>query len=167
MAEVCYEEIACRGRAEHLSVGLLTKQWRNYMAEILVAASLEPRAIVERILAGHALFCVETMAQAEQFLRERSFDLIICTIVFDESRMFDFLRLAKSRREWQRIPFVCARLRRHILDSPLSLEGVAFTCQALGAVAFLNITDYPVDDPEREMRDAIERFLDTTSRRDT
>jgi hypothetical protein len=135
------------------------------MAEILVAASPEPRAIIKRILAGHALFYVETMAQAEQYLRERSFDLIICTIVFDESRMFDFLRLAKSRREWQRIPFVCARVRRHILNSPFALQGIAFTCQALGAVAFLNITDYQ-GDPEREMRAAIERLLDTTARRD-
>src|SRR6266446_7940912 len=77
--------------------------------------------------------------------------LIICTIVFDESRMFDLLRLAKSTPAWQQIPFICARLRHHILDSPLALEGVAFTCQTLGAVAFLNVADYQVD-PEQEMR---------------
>ena len=136
------------------------------MAVILVAAAPEPRAILERILAGHEFFCAETMAQAEQLLRERTFELIICTIVFDESRMFDLLRLAKSRREWQRIPFICAQVRPHILDSPLALEGVTLACQVLGAVAFLNITGYQVD-PEREMRDAIAQFLDTTSRRDT
>ena len=136
------------------------------MVKILVAASPEPRAIIERVLAGHDLTCAETMAQAEQFLRERTFDLIICTIVFDESKMFDFLRHAKSRPGWQRIPFVCARLRSYILRSPVSLEGVAFTCRALGAEAFLNIADYEVD-PEREVGDAIERLLDTTSRRDT
>src|SRR2546426_7824306 len=133
------------------------------MAKILVAASPEPRAIVERILAGHELFRAETMAQAEQFLRARTFDLILCTIVFDESKMFDLLRLAKSRRKWQRIPFVCARVRRRILNSPLTLEGVKIACQTLGAVAFLSITDYQAN-PEREMRDAIEQLLDTTSR---
>src|SRR5688500_14398082 len=85
------------------------------MARILVAASPEPRAVVERILAGHELACAETMAQAEQLLRERTFDLILCTIVFDESRMFDLLRLAKSRPEWQPIPFVAARVRSHVL----------------------------------------------------
>jgi response regulator RpfG family c-di-GMP phosphodiesterase len=132
------------------------------MAKILVAASPEPRAIVERILAGHELFRADTMAQAEQFLHERTFDLILCTIVFDESRLFDFLRLAKSRRMWQRFPFVCTRVRPHILDSPLALEGVKIACQTLGAVAFLSITDYQVN-PEREMRDAIEQLLDTTS----
>ena len=136
------------------------------MGKILVAASPEPRAILERILAGHELFCAEAMAQAQQFLGERTFDLIVCTIVFDESRMFDFLRLAKSRLEWQGIPFVCARLRSYILRSRVALESVAFTCRALGAEAFLNVADYEVD-PEREVGDAIERLLDTTSRRDT
>ena len=135
------------------------------MAKILVAASQEPCAVVERVLAGHELSCAETMAQAEQFLRERTFDLIICTIVFDESKMFDFLRFAKSRLEWQRIPFVCARVRPHILRSPTALGAAAFTCRELGAAAFLDIADYQVD-PEREMRDAMERLLDKTSRRD-
>jgi CheY-like chemotaxis protein len=135
------------------------------MAKILVAASPEPRAVVDRVLAGHELFAAETMAQAEQSLRERTFDLIICTIVFDESRMFDLLRLAKSRPEWQRIPFVCARVRGHILRSPTALEAAAFTCRALGAEAFVDIADYQTD-PEREMRDVIERLLDTSSRRD-
>ena len=136
------------------------------MATILVAASPEPRAIVQRVLAGHELFCAETMAQAEQLLGDRPFDLIICTIVFDESRMFDFLRLTKSRLEWQEIPFVCARVRPQILRSQKALKAAAFTCGALGAGAFLDIADYAVD-PEREMRDAIERLLDTTSRTDT
>jgi len=40
------------------------------MAKILVAASPEARVVVERLLAGHELCCAETMAQAEQFLRE-------------------------------------------------------------------------------------------------
>src|SRR5205823_3293486 len=126
----------------------------------------EPRAIVERILAAHELSCAETMPQAEKLLRERTFDLIICTIVFDESRMFDFLRHTKSSPEWQRIPFVCVRVRSHILRSPAALEAAAFSCRALGAEAFLDIADYRVD-PEREMGDAIQRLLDTASRGDT
>ena len=136
------------------------------MVKILVAASPEPRAVIEPILAGHELSCAETMVQAEQFLREGTFDLIICTIVFDESRMFDLLRLAKSRPEWQPIPLAVVRVRSHILRSPTALRAAAFTCGTLGAEAFLDIADYQVD-PEGEMREAIERLLDTTSRRDT
>ena len=135
------------------------------MAKILAAASSEPRGALERMLAGHELSFPHTLAQAEQLLRERPFDLIVCTVFFDESRMFDLLRLAKSRPEWQRIPFVCTRLRRHVLDAPIAREGVAFTCAALGAAAFLDVADYPAD-PEREMRAAIERLLGTAPRAD-
>src|SRR5205085_7644080 len=125
--------------------GVVRRQIRGRrMVKILVAASSEPRAIIERVLAGHELTCAETMAQAEQFLRERTFDLIICTIVFDESKMFDLLRYAKSSPEWQRIPFVCVRVRAHILRSPTALETAAVACRALGATAFLDIATYQV-----------------------
>src|SRR4051794_25964235 len=107
------------------------------MAKILGAGSIEPRAIIERVPAGYELSWAGTMAQAEQFLGERrSFDLIICTLAFDESKMFDFLRLAKSMPEWQRIPFVCARVMSHIIRSPTALTAAAFTCRALGGEAF-------------------------------
>jgi CheY-like chemotaxis protein len=133
------------------------------MATILVAASPEPCEIVTRILAGHELFCAQTVVEAEQRLRERTYDLIVCTIAFDESRMFDLLRLAKSKPQWQRIPFVCARVREHILRTATALESAAFTSRELGAEAFLDIAVYQVD-PEREMRAAIERLVHASSR---
>ena len=136
------------------------------MARIMVAASPEPRAVIEQILSGHELTCADTLEQAEMLLRERIFDLIICTVAFDDSRMFDLLQLAKSKPEWQRTPFVAARVRPHIIRSPAALRGLALTCGTLGAEAFLDIVDYQVD-PKREMREAIERLLDTTSRRNT
>src|SRR5260221_8570846 len=100
-------------------------------AKSFIAASPEPRAMLKRILAGHDLFCVETLARAERSLRERTFDLIICTIVFDDSKMFDFLRVAKSKPEWQRIPFVCARVRGRVLRSKATRKAVVLTCREL------------------------------------
>ncbi len=132
------------------------------MARILIAASPEPRAIMQRVLARHELSCAETMVQAEKFLRERPFDLIICTIVFDESKLFDLLRLAKSHPTWQRIPFCGLRARPDILRSPTALEAAAVTCRALGAEAFLDVADYHVDS-ERELQAAIEELLDDAS----
>ncbi len=128
------------------------------MAKILIAASPEPRAVLERILGGHDLVCAETISQAVAFLADGRVDLIVCTIVFDESKMFDLLRLIKAAPEWEAIPFLCARVRPHILRSQTSLEAAALTCRMLEAEAFLDIADYQVD-PEREMRLAIERFL--------
>jgi len=125
-----------------------------------VAAAPEPRAIVERILAGHELSCAGDMAQAEELLCERTFNLIVCTVAFDDSRMFDLLRLAKATPAWQSVPFVCARVRAHVLRSPTAVKAAAFTCGTLGAQAFLDIEDYEQDaDPEQSMRDAVERLL--------
>ena len=132
------------------------------MSRILVAASPEPRPIVERILAGHQLAFAGTIEEAEQLLHERPFDLIICTVAFDESRIFDLVRLAKSTAEWRQMPFLGAGVRHTILRSPVALQSVAFACRALGAEAFLDIADYEVE-PEREMRDAIERLLSKRS----
>ena len=129
------------------------------MAKILVAASPEPRAVVERILAGHEFCFAETITDAERLLREQSFDLILCTIAFDESRMFDLLKLAKSTPDWKRIPFVGARVRANVLRLPAAIEAASVTCRTLGAEAFLNIGDYEGDNPELGMRKAIERFL--------
>lgn len=128
------------------------------MARILLAASPEPRSILERVLDRHDLVCPETLAQAEDCLRTGTFDLIVSTVMFDESRMFDFLRLAKSRDEWQKIPCVVVRVRPSVLNSKEALEGVAFTCHALGAAAFLDFPSYQID-PERELRQAIEKSL--------
>lgn len=114
---------------------------------------------MERILAGHELCCAETMSDADRLLREQSFDLIVCTIAFDESSMFELLQLAKSVPDWERIPFVGARVRAHILRSPAALESVALTCRTLGAQAFLDIAAFAGDNPEVEMREAMERFL--------
>jgi CheY-like chemotaxis protein len=136
------------------------------MAKILLAASSEPRATIERILAGHDLSCPETLEKAEQMLRNQSFDLIVCTVFFDESRMFDLLRLAKSTPEWQSIPFVAARVRQQVLEASISREAIAFTCKALGAAAFVDVANYPMD-TDREMRAAIERFIDAEKDRPT
>jgi hypothetical protein len=131
------------------------------LAKILLAASSEPRAALQRILAGYDLSCPETLEKAEQMLRNGHFDLIVCTVFFDESRMFDLLRLVKSTAEWQSIPFVSARLRKYILEASIAREAIAFTCKSLGAAAFLDVSDYPYPaDIEREMRAAIERLLD-------
>jgi hypothetical protein len=127
------------------------------MANILVAASPEPQTTVKRLLASHDLSFALTMHEAKELLRERSFDLIVCTLIFDDSRMFDLLRFAKSKPKWQKIPFVCARVRATI-NLPETLRAAAFTAGVLGAKAFLDIRDYSAN-PEQEMQAAIERIL--------
>lgn len=98
------------------------------------------------------------MRQAQHFLEHETIDLIVCTIVFDESRMFNLLRLVKSHRKWKRIPFACCKVRPKLLDYPIALEGVQIACKAMGAAAFLDVENYD-DDAEERLREDIERLL--------
>src|SRR5687768_18094971 len=69
-------------------------------------STLFPYTTLFRSLAGHELSSAGTVAQAEQLLSDQVFDLIVCAIDFDESKMFDLLRSAKTNVSWQEIPFV-------------------------------------------------------------
>ena len=107
-------------------------------------------------LSQHDLHLAETVSQAESLLEIGSFDLILCTVLFDESRMFDLLRLAKANRKWKKIPFVCARVRPTTLaEYAVALEGVEVASKALGAAAFLDILRFQ---SEAEMAREIERL---------
>ena len=129
------------------------------MARILVAASPEPRAILERVLAGHELHFAETLVEAVRSLARRPYDLIICAIAFDESKMFDLLGLAQSTTAWKSIPFVCAIVRTHVVRAPSARAAAAFTSRQLGAAAFLDVADYRTN-PESGMREKIDQILE-------
>lgn len=128
------------------------------MAKIMIASAPGAREIAERILAGHDVTSTETLAQAKKCLLTQTYDLIICTISFNESRMFDLLRFVQSEPMLKPIPFICAAVKSTILKHPIALEGVKHSCLEMGAISFLNISDYQKD-PERQMRRAIDRIL--------
>ena len=128
------------------------------MANILVAAVPKPREILERILDAHDLACADTLARAKRLLRTQRVELIVCTILFDESRMIDFLRLVKAKAEWRRIPFLCSRVKIQPIGDPVALEAVEITCRATGAEAFLDIATFE-NNSEQRMRTEMEKFL--------
>jgi hypothetical protein len=71
-----------------------------------------------------------TLGDAIHHLGEGRIDLILCTIHFDESRMFDFVRYARSIAP--SVPIVCTRL----LDTRLSgslLDAMIIAAESLGA----------------------------------
>lgn len=128
------------------------------MAKILLATSAEQREFCTNIFNGHELYCTDTIFEAKQLLQSGQYDLIICTVLFDESRMFDLLKFAKSTPKWKRIPFICGLVRTKLLDYPLVLEGVEIASKALGAEACFYINNYERNN-EGEMPKYIENLL--------
>ena len=76
-----------------------------------------------------------SMSQALTALKEGGIDGIVCSIHFDESRMFDLMRTAHSR--YPEVRFIACRL----LHTPLSrqaLDAMCTTATALGCLGFVD-----------------------------
>ena len=50
----------------------------------------------KRILAGHVLTIPHSVEEAERDLRAREYHMVILGVLFDESRMFELLRLVRT-----------------------------------------------------------------------
>lgn len=114
-----------------------------------------------RNVLGHTLEIVEAGC-FEGALKQSSsgIDLIICGIHFDESRMYDLLRLVKANPVTRAIPFICFRDMDSALSPPV-LESLQIACNALGAVAFIDLfqlkTIHGLQNADARFRDIVLR----------
>ena len=111
--------------------------------EILVAVHNCER--LQRILQGHRLTIPRDVAEAERALRAREYALIVLGVHFDESRMFELLRLVRVWKENALTPVVCVLSGPSNLSN-VSLEGLDHAVKAMLADAFLDLNKFPDDD---------------------
>ncbi|HEY9788695.1 MAG TPA: hypothetical protein V6D17_25125 [Candidatus Obscuribacterales bacterium] len=112
----------------------------------------------ERILSGHELISAGTFTEATRILERESVDLIVCTLLFDESRMLELLRAVKSNKKCRQIPFLCLRVLKGVMQLPMPLDDLEGASKALGAVALLDFSSYGAD-RDADARSAIEQYL--------
>jgi CheY-like chemotaxis protein len=111
--------------------------------EIFVAAEATER--LGRILAGHQVFNARDVDHAKRELEKREFHLIILGVHFDESRMFELLRLVRTYKKNQLTPVVCMLTAATRL-SDVAIEGLDHAVKAMLANAFLNLQKFPDDE---------------------
>ena len=123
--------------------------------KILIADAADQRRL-GAILAGHDLRMVHTMAEAQRAIERERFDLIVASVHFDESRMFDLLRYLQASGGHAGRPVVCLR-GQHFVSPAITIEGLEIAAKTLGATLFLDLTWYS-DGPEgnRAVRSLIE-----------
>jgi hypothetical protein len=98
---------------------------------------------------------------------DRSVDLIISSVRFDESRMFDFLEALRAMRASGSAPVLCCRIVRRPLSAAMyhSIETAAL---ALGVKAFLDmdteIRERGEAEAERRLRDLVYAHLPREAR---
>jgi hypothetical protein len=80
---------------------------------------------------------VSTLGDAVKHLQKQSdVAMILCTVYFDDSQMFDLMRLA--RVDYPGIPFVCCRFLESDL-ARISVDALTIAAKTLGAVAFVDM----------------------------
>ena len=130
--------------------------------KIFVGAKPQARKIL-----GDALACefdlthCDNLEQAKLLLA-KPMDLILCTVMFDGSRMFDLLRYAKTNPETKSIPFVAIRVVQGAL--PVHEVTAATTAvKLLGGDEFLDMHSWLHDMGEEaafeKLCGAIRKFL--------
>ncbi len=132
------------------------------MKKILVAGKKQAQEILRNALEPEFNLTVcDSMEQAKLELC-RPVNLIVCTVLFDGSRMFEFLRHVKSMPGTQTIPFVGARAIKGAL--PLHEFDTARTAaKLLGADEFVDLCSWIEDMGEQQaferMRGTVRRLL--------
>ncbi len=111
---------------------------------------------LERVLAGHRLTIPQSVDEAKDELRRQEFHLVILGVLFDESRMFELLRLVRTFDKNRLTPVVCVLASESRL-SDVAIEGLDHAVKAMLANAFLNLNKFP-DDKEGNAR--LRRIVD-------
>jgi hypothetical protein len=101
--------------------------------------------IISAYSTGEALKCVDARV-----------DLIVCNVRFDESRMFDFLQVVKSRAPG--IPIVCCRVSTTELSDPVH-RAIELALDALGIDAFVDCATLYRDRGEAAALDALRQAI--------
>lgn len=135
------------------------------MARIFIAATADDTSALERILGEkHEFIKVNVMSEAIVKLQEKAFDLVIISVHFDQSRMFDLLRELHTAR-YDDTPIICFCKRDTLTRT--THESIDVASRALGAWMYLDYQKYnDRDNPDDELRRVIERCLTGEARKE-
>jgi hypothetical protein len=126
---------------------------------VLIAVQPAVWAVVRRMLEGMAeLVPVHSIGDAFLELESARFDLIVCTVAFDDSQMIDFLQAVKRKPELIGIPFLCSRVLPSVLSDEL-IRHVAAVCHQFGAVDFVDIAKLSEPEAQGALRAAVNASL--------
>ncbi|HYG55275.1 MAG TPA: hypothetical protein VD965_08250 [Burkholderiales bacterium] len=108
---------------------------------VLIGDVAQEDARLRSILQGDELHFVRTTGEMERALDAQPFDLAVVCVQFDESRMFDTLRLLRAR-EGPHLPIACIRgdsAARH----PFTMERYREPVTSLGADTLIDFAAIP------------------------
>ena len=126
------------------------------LAKKRILVAVEACERLERILDGHILTIPHSVREAERELQAREYHMVILGVLFDESRMFELLRVVRTYKMNALTPVVCMLTGESNL-SAVAIEGLDHAVKAMLANAFLNLTKFPDD---RAGNERVRRIID-------
>ncbi len=113
-------------------------------ARVLVADVPEMDEKIRECLPGHELTFVRTMQQAISALRHDGYQLVVISLDFDESRMFELLQHVRALPKYKEVPVVCVHDQIHNLGDAV-VKNIDVAVKALGGLALLNLADGAIE----------------------
>lgn len=103
--------------------------------------AMTPNDDIDRLRAllgdEHEIVLVHSVQQARALIETEKFDLIVCSTLFDDSRMFEFLWATKQERRLRQQPFLCFKQNDSILGETMD-SLVASAAHMVGASYYLD-----------------------------
>lgn len=130
------------------------------MSRILIAGVAEA-PLLKQSLQEHQLYLADTMQAALKKLHKENFDLIVISIHFDESRMFELMRaITKSKRN-STSPIIC--FCAHETKMTTAMRGtLELMAEVLGAWMYVD-GSFLVNSPTyKRVQTVIQRFFSYT-----
>jgi CheY-like chemotaxis protein len=105
----------------------------------MIAGNSHTIEVLEQLLRPrYELIRVTSMREAISKIHSDQPELVICGMLFEESRMFDFLKAVKADPAIAQTKFICSRVVTSDLPNAV-MEALTIASCALGAVMFLDI----------------------------
>jgi hypothetical protein len=114
------------------------------MKKILVADVPQMDGRYSPAFAGWEIAFVRSMSEARGALAAARYDLIAIGVYFDDSQMFDLLRLIRKDRVHGDVPVICVRGRTGF--TAITGRTLEMTVTALGADEFIDLLHFGDDD---------------------
>lgn len=128
---------------------------------ILVASTPDGRHRAQQALSKkYDLQFVSTVREAESLLSEHghsAFDLIICGIHFDDSRIFELLEFVRHTDHFDNLPFLVFQAQHGDMSVMASVKR---TAQTLGACGFIELQNLPPAQANKRLQDAVKEAFD-------
>jgi response regulator RpfG family c-di-GMP phosphodiesterase len=123
---------------------------------ILIADLPEPAEFVRQALRlEYTPVCVHAFDNALEAAETTQFDLIICGLHFDESRMMELLWKVKQLPQYENVPFLCIRA---LAAHPETTESVKTVHAALGAAGFVELANMD-EESANNLRSEVEKLI--------